>query len=910
MCVETRSIRQIHPWVKADPWLHEGRTSQNENMAIDDVLKSPTDARSKASLLIADSRISSAERRDALWTLGKVLLEANEIVESCHVLLLAAQESGDDLETQALVRGTLATALAKSGDLPAAHAVLDMAETHLTGAALGRIVNQRGLLHCEAGDFAAAVHVLERACALLSAGNDVEAEARSLFNLATVASIQGRGAYAETKFREVRDLAERTGQRLLLAGIEGNLAFTIARRADFPDALRHFERARQMFAEIGEVGLSVAVLEFDYAAVLSELGLHAEATDAARRSLRSSNSGGNKTQGAQARMQLAISLLEMGDATTARREFDRARLEFKSAGSIGWELRCEYFLALATPATEAEINGSDLERIALRLAEQGWARESDVIALSAASMALESGDQPLAERLLMTLTRRRTATEDQSDASHPEVTKAIALRFLIAGRPGQARRALKIGLQALDNQLSLFGSRELQTGVASRSAKLGELAMQLAVASGRAAEVLTTAEQVRAVSFATTRARPIASLEFQEALTAWRGAQADLDAAFLSGASEVSIRAHKDSCSFREASLRNLARQRSAEPGRGNRALKASDLRQSLANRVLVEYVAVKGVVTAVVVTSTRCRLVSLGPIEAIAPAMEAQRSSLRRLSGRSNPPEIADSLLNDADRASHALEDYLITPLRLPVGANEIILVPTGALHGVIWPAIAPLEVRAITVAPSASLWLSRDSASIPKYESTVGLVALPGLERADQEVRTIAANYGSSRPALVSNDSSFAGVLELLSAHDVVHLAAHGRFRADNPWFSSIRASDGDVSVFDIEGLQRVPRLVIVAACEAGASRVMVGDELVGTTAALLGVGVNGVIAPEFPVMDVAAERVMVDLHRSLAEGKTSAEALSFARRSARSRATPLDVATAFVFQHFGASWSVTAG
>jgi hypothetical protein len=40
------------------------------------------------------------------------------------------------------------------------------------------------------------------------------------------------------------------------------------------------------------------------------------------------------------------------------------------------------------------------------------------------------------------------------------------------------------------------------------------------------------------------------------------------------------------------------------------------------------------------------------------------------------------------------------------------------------------------------------------------------------------------------------------------LVHMAAHGTFRADSPLFSAIELDDGPLTVYDLERLRRAPR------------------------------------------------------------------------------------------------------
>ena len=50
-------------------------------------------------------------------------------------------------------------------------------------------------------------------------------------------------------------------------------------------------------------------------------------------------------------------------------------------------------------------------------------------------------------------------------------------------------------------------------------------------------------------------------------------------------------------------------------------------------------------------------------------------------------------------------------------------------------------------------------------------------------------------------------ARVLAALDGAWLAHIAAHGRFRADSPLFSSLRMHDGPLTVYDFEQLHRAP-------------------------------------------------------------------------------------------------------
>src|SRR5207245_7925335 len=83
----------------------------------------------------------------------------------------------------------------------------------------------------------------------------------------------------------------------------------------------------------------------------------------------------------------------------------------------------------------------------------------------------------------------------------------------------------------------------------------------------------------------------------------------------------------------------------------------------------------------------------------------------------------------------------------------------------------------------------------------------------------------------ARLTDDSATTNeVATALDGADLAHIAAHGSFRTDNPLFSSVRLSDGPLTVYDLERLSRAPRRVVLSACNTGLALARPGDELMG--------------------------------------------------------------------------------
>jgi CHAT domain-containing protein len=213
-------------------------------------------------------------------------------------------------------------------------------------------------------------------------------------------------------------------------------------------------------------------------------------------------------------------------------------------------------------------------------------------------------------------------------------------------------------------------------------------------------------------------------------------------------------------------------------------------------------------------------------------------------------------------------------------------------------WGVLDALRQRPLVVAPSVTTWWQRATPGPPPVR--VAMVSGPDLPGGDEEVQELGSRYPSAT-VLRGVAATAANVLEALASSDLVHIAAHGTFRADSPLFSALRLADGPLTVYDLERLERVAPTILLPACHAATAAVRAGDELIGTAAALLGLGVRSLVAPVGAVPDDATRSVMVIAHDALRRGAGPAQALAAAR--AAHAGDELGTVTAGMFVCLGA-------
>jgi CHAT domain-containing protein len=174
--------------------------------------------------------------------------------------------------------------------------------------------------------------------------------------------------------------------------------------------------------------------------------------------------------------------------------------------------------------------------------------------------------------------------------------------------------------------------------------------------------------------------------------------------------------------------------------------------------------------------------------------------------------------------------------------------------------------------------------------------VAAGPGLPGAEVEAELVAGIHGTS--PLLGSAATTGAVAKALNGARLVHLAAHGHIRGDNPLFSSLQLIDGPLTVYDLEWLPRAPHTVVFAACDVGRPVTRPGDELLGFGATLLSRDTSVVVAPVVPIPDAETAPLMVAFHRRVAAGNQAATALAHAQQElAGEDSTAMAAAVAFL-------------
>jgi tetratricopeptide (TPR) repeat protein len=771
--------------------------------------------------------------------------------------------------------------------LRTASTVLPEVPEHRIRAQLDATIEaQHGLMLMRVGRFDESVDVLDRAVAVGERATaqgfpDPFALGSNLLNRGLANSGAGRPAQAQRDLLRsvfvaesgIRDGSSDARLALLAAKANHNLGVVAWRVNDIPVALRHYREAERSFEELDPSILPQ--LRLAQADALLAAGL---AEDAARNldgALPEMLRHRDHRNLAAAEVTRASAALVDGDHAAARKYASSARRRFLRRGNAAWaaiaaliRLRSEAVAALDRGRAPAALPGKALalaeELKSLRLTD-----EAAVARMLAVRLLLRRGAiDEAAEQLALVPRPRRVTPVD-----HRMLLRLCKAELAVArGRWRAAFAQASGGLAELSRMRDRMGGLELVSGTAVHGRELGDLAVRLVLERSRSAArtLFRWLERTRAQIYRYEPLPPLDDPELTERVQQYRMLSREMQQVRLAGRRTAEL-------NTRHVTLQREITQlgwRDGPWGRSRPIAELDEVAERLGDRALISFVVSGQDISAVVVADGRARLVRLGRAADTASAARELRADLDALSPDHLLPHIAEAVAGSARVRAARLDEQLLGPLASIIGDRELVVVPTGDLYAVAWGALPSLRGRPVSVAPSATAWLT--AMRTPAHPGGIVLAAGPDLRAAEAEIGGLCAFY----PDAELLDGDRAGVQVILSAVDgarLVHLAAHGTHEPENALFSRLEVADGALYAHEMSRLRRPPEHVVLAACELALARIRPGDEALGFAGALLAIGCRTVTAPVTRVGDAAAAAAMTDFHRRLAAGASPTVALA---------------------------------
>ncbi len=783
----------------------------------------------------------------------------------------------DLLDLEARARANLATLFADLGDLQQAYQQIRQASGIAPESAQGLVIYLSGLLDQLGGRNHEALTKYEAAMPLLMADDDVVTVHVLRMNRGISLTYLGDLDNALGEFVATETAAEELGLTMLAAMAAHNLGFLFSRRGDLAEALAAYDRAEARYDSLACTPKTAAAVPSDRGEVLLQAGLAVDALLSITQAVDMLQVEGTAVDLVEAQLLLARACLAAGDLEEARRQALATANDFRSARRFAWASRACFVGRQADYRLESDAALGPLalsrrfEYIAGRLIQEGWPIEGRDALVFSALAALRDGAAGRAESLL----RQASGIPEGKGAVQQQARFHLARALLLRsrGRPDRAAAVIRRGVEQALHVLTVTGSTEARTEALRFAGELAALGTSIALEGGRPVPVLRAVEMQRSLATA----------------SAFGGARTSADL----GDVLAGLRSHDEAAAVEaERAVRERSLRAHGDQGTTARKLSWRDLRSEARQSNLVYFFEAGDHLQAVVLRGTTTRLVEIAESRTITQQVDFVRFALQRLALVGNDDgRSADGLRREIDR----LHATLIAPLDLTSG--PVVVIPCPALNAVQWSLLAS-DDNQVSLASSGVDWLEATRRSGPRARPDITLICGPRLQAAEVEVRQIAAAYDDAT-VLVGDTATVENTMDAFATADIVHVACHGLFRAESPMFSRLELSDGPLTIYDLERLDRLPTLVVLSACEAAAGRLYPSGGTLGTASALTALGAQTVVAPIHPVADAPTHPHMVRFHHHLRDHQRPAAALQSATAEALDSNDPslIEVAAAFV-------------
>lgn len=262
-----------------------------------------------------------------------------------------------------------------------------------------------------------------------------------------------------------------------------------------------------------------------------------------------------------------------------------------------------------------------------------------------------------------------------------------------------------------------------------------------------------------------------------------------------------------------------------------------------------------------------------------------------------------AQRLTSSAQRILQQLYSSLIEPLGFSSSKRKkLVIVPYGVLHYLPFHLLYDgskylIEQYQIVILPASGL------ATRPAIHQTPGALILAHswegrLPHTRAEGQIVQQLFDGK---LYSDDMATRTVLQAPPVQ-LLHIAAHGQYRLDQPDMSYLQLADGQLYADDLLQQNLGYELVTLSGCETGQANVSGGDELIGLGRGFLYAGAGALLVSLWQVSDLSTVTFMKRMYQTLYAGASKSAALREAQREMLAQDRELHPAFWGAFQLIG--------
>ena len=708
-------------------------------------------------------------------------------------------------------------------------------------------------------------------------------------------------------------------QGLTRLGLENdyNIAYLYYHTADYARAIRLYRRSRRRFEEIGDERHQ-ALCDLDLSEIFLELNMVEEAAELANWAWESFDRIGLRYEAARAVANLGVAISRQGRIFKALEALAQARALFAEEANEVWPAQIDLYEAVLLYREGRSFEASSLaQRSADSFERLGLPAKTAACELLLARIALDEDELQQAERLC------RGALEHlerhPSSSLHFETLLQLGMVLETADRRDEAQEVYREAREQAEHLRSHLQTDDLKFGFFRSKLRVYEalvaLALQRVPGPQDHPEIFAAMEKAKARSLAdmmafrahelppktATRSNLVESIRSLREELNWYYRQIDLKQMTRSGESlddlhELRRRSHGKEQQLARTLDELATTDRELASLQSAAVVGLEEIRAALPeDTALVEYFFARGAVYVAVICAGS---VEMMPLTMASRVREQHRMLQFQLSRFQLGPDFAEQHRGsiDSDTQDHlaALFDELIAPIwpRL-LRFDELLIVPHGFLHHLPFQALYDgtefmIDRFRMTYAPAASVaHLCRQKPPASGTSALVVGVPVGGEQSAaevEKEARVVAGALPGSR-LLLDAPLDGAALEKAARGRPLVHLATRAHFRRDNPMFSSIELSGGQLTLFDIYNLHLDADLVGLTGCSTGLDTLVDSDALLGLTRGLLYAGARSLLIDLWRNAAEANRQFLTDFYTLLGDRPASA-ALREAQLAQRQR------------------------
>ncbi|MBK8465907.1 MAG: CHAT domain-containing protein [Chloracidobacterium sp.] len=703
---------------------------------------------------------------------------------------------------------------------------------------------------------------------------------------------------ADRYYRVALETARAEKMRVTEAEIEANLGNLALLRGRYAEALNFLELSRQKYDDLGLPHES-AIADLEIADIYSELNLGAEAVALYERVTHAFHKLGLRAEEARSRLNYGRTLVLQSDDAAAKRELKGAlKLFEKEKNQTGRSSALLSLTEFASRQKNFENAYSYLVDATAALRHSENPRHQIQVNLLEGELHRKTGKF---DKAIKKLNAANALAKKYRQSNAKQFTlNSLGKISLSRGENAKAKSFFKDAIRTIEHLRSPLAAEEISMAFFGSRLEPFENLSQLLLNENKLSEAFRVIESGRARSLldsaSVDRQDSKVSKKLSDKLKELRAElnfyYKKFDSADASETQRLTSDINRLETKLTDTMRQITSLELSGSRGNGNRseAFNVKTVQNQLDDATtLIEFVEFKDSISAFIITRNKIRFVrdltTTSDVSETLEELHFQFGALRY--GNVELAKFLDGLKSRADKCLERLYEQLVRPIGDHLSGSRLIIVPVGGLNYVPFQALSDgnkylIEVFEVNYAPSARVWTTLQKRRTKKIEN--GLL----IGFADERIPLVANEIRKIKP-FVPNPTSFVGKKASFSAFiknapdfDLIHLACHGKFRPDNPMFSSLHLADGWITVRDICSQKLTAKLVTLSACETGLNKIFAGEEILGLARGFLTAGADSLVVSLWAVDDAATARLMRDFYTNLQRNETISASLRKAQLS----------------------------